>query len=606
MFTTRPTLQGTFGMVSSTHWLASQSAMAVLEDGGNAFDAAVAAGFVLHVVEPHLNGPAGEVPIVLAPAGGPVRVLCGQGVAPAGASVAHYRGLGLDLVPGTGPLAAAVPGAFDAWMVLLRDHGTRTLADVLKYAIGYAEDGHVPVERVGETVETVRELFETEWTSSAEVYLPGGRAPRPGELFRNAALAGTWRRLLSEVAGAGGREAEIEAAREVWRSGFVARALVRQAERPTVDTSGERHVGTLTAADLAGWSATYEEPVTYDWRGWTLCKAGPWSQGPVLLQQLALLPAELPAYGSAAYVHLLVEGCKLAMADREAWYGDAAGVPLDDLLSESYNAARRALVGEKASFELRPGGPGGREPVMSGHARVVASGEGGFDALGVPGAGEPTVARAAAEPEVAPDGGTRGDTCHLDVVDRWGNMVAATPSGGWLQSNPVVPELGFPLGTRLQMAWLEEGLPNALTPGRRPRTTLTPSLALRDGVPVMAFGTPGGDQQDQWQTHFFLSVALRPRVRGGLDLQGAIDAPNWHNDSFPGSFYPRGMRPGSLTVESRMEEAVVEELRRRGHDVTVAGAWTEGRLCAVARDPETGVLSAAANARGMQGYAVGR
>ncbi|MGQ4350694.1 gamma-glutamyltransferase family protein [Streptomyces sp. SAS_275] len=606
MFTTRPTLQGTFGMVSSTHWLASQSAMAVLEDGGNAFDAAVAAGFVLHVVEPHLNGPAGEVPIVLAPAGGPVRVLCGQGVAPAGASVAHYRGLGLELVPGTGPLAAAVPGAFDAWMVLLRDHGTRRLADVLKYAIGYAEDGHVPVERVGETVETVRELFETEWTSSAEVYLPGGRAPRPGELFRNPALAGTWRRLLAEVAGAGGREADIEAAREVWRSGFVARALVRQAERPTVDTSGERHVGTLTAADLAGWSATYEEPVTYDWRGWTLCKAGPWSQGPVLLQQLALLPAELPAYGSAAYVHLLVEGCKLAMADREAWYGDAAGVPLDDLLSESYNAARRALVGEKASFELRPGGPGGREPVMSGHARVVASGAGGFDALGVPGAGEPTVARAAAEPEVAPDGGTRGDTCHLDVVDRWGNMVAATPSGGWLQSNPVVPELGFPLGTRLQMAWLEEGLPNALTPGRRPRTTLTPSLALRDGVPVMAFGTPGGDQQDQWQTHFFLSVALRPRVRGGLDLQGAIDAPNWHNDSFPGSFFPRGMRPGSLTVESRMEEAVVEELRRRGHDVTVAGAWTEGRLCAVARDPETGVLSAAANARGMQGYAVGR
>ncbi|MET8038492.1 gamma-glutamyltransferase [Streptomyces sp. NPDC005345] len=606
MFTTRPTLQGTFGMVSSTHWLASQSAMAVLEDGGNAFDAAVAAGFVLHVVEPHLNGPAGEVPIVLAPAGGPVRVLCGQGVAPAGASVAHYRGLGLDLVPGTGPLAAAVPGAFDAWMVLLRDHGTRTLADILKYAIGYAEDGHVPVERVGETVETVRELFETEWTSSAEVYLPGGRAPRPGELFRNPALAGTWRRLLAEVAGAGGREAEIEAAREVWRSGFVSRALVRQSERPTVDTSGERHVGTLTAADLAGWSATYEEPVTYDWRGWTLCKAGPWSQGPVLLQQLALLPAELPAYGSAAYVHLLVEGCKLAMADREAWYGDVAGVPLDDLLSESYNAARRALVGEKASFELRPGGPGGREPVMSGHARVVASGAGAFDVLGVPGAGEPTVARAAAEPEVAPDGGTRGDTCHLDVVDRWGNMVAATPSGGWLQSNPVVPELGFPLGTRLQMAWLEEGLPNALTPGRRPRTTLTPSLALRDGVPVMAFGTPGGDQQDQWQTHFFLSVALRPRVRGGLDLQGAIDAPNWHNDSFPGSFFPRGMRPGSLTVESRMEEAVVEELRRRGHDVTVAGAWTEGRLCAVARDPETGVLSAAANARGMQGYAVGR
>ncbi|MFF5104295.1 gamma-glutamyltransferase family protein [Streptomyces sp. NPDC000134] len=611
MFTTRPTLQGTFGMVSSTHWLASQSAMAVLEDGGNAYDAAVAGAFVLHVVEPHLNGPAGEVPILIAPAGGEVRVLCGQGVAPAGASVAHYRGLGLDLVPGTGPLAAAVPGAFDAWMLLLRDHGTKSLADVLKYAIGYAEHGHAPVERVGETVATVRELFATRWTSSAEVYLPGGHPPRPGELLRNPALAATWKRLLARTEGAGDREARIEAAREVWRTGFIAEALVRQAARPTLDTSGEHHTGTLTAADLAAWSATYEPPATYDWNGWTVCKAGPWSQGPVLLQQLALLPPELPPYGSADYVHLLVEGCKLAMADREAWYGDAADVPLGDLLSAEYNAARRTLIGPRASFELRPGSPGGRTPRLSAHACVaaVAVPDGAaFDALGI---GEPTVAKSPAspvpgEPDVAADGGTRGDTCHLDVVDRWGNMVAATPSGGWLQSNPVVPELGFPLGTRLQMTWLEEGLPNSLTPGRRPRTTLTPSLALRDGEPVLAFGTPGGDQQDQWQLHFLLAVALRGPVRGGLDLQGAIDAPNWHNDSFPGSFFPRGMRPGSVTMEARTPAEVVAALRRRGHDVLLGDPWSEGRLCAVARDPRTGVLSAAANPRGMQGYAVGR
>ncbi|MEV6401988.1 gamma-glutamyltransferase [Streptomyces bobili] len=608
MFTTRPTLQGTFGMVSSTHWLASQAAMAVLEDGGNAYDAAVAGAFVLHVVEPHLNGPAGEVPVLVAPAGGEVRVLCGQGVAPAGATVAHYRGLGLDLVPGTGPLAAAVPGAFDAWMLLLRDHGTKPLDDVLKYAIGYAEHGHPPVENIGATVETVRELFETEWTSSADLYLPGGEAPRPGRLLRNPALAATWKRLLAETAGARGREARIEAAREVWRTGFIADALVRQAQRPTVDTSGTHHTGTLTAADLAAWSATYEAPATYDHNGWTVCKAGPWSQGPVLLQQLALLPSELPEHGSADHVHLLVEGCKLAMADREAWYGDAAPVPLAELLSAPYNAGRRALIGDRASYELRPGSPGGREPRLSAHARVVATDEPGSIPMG---AGEPTVAKrptspVPGEPETAADGATRGDTCHLDVVDRWGNMVAATPSGGWLQSNPVVPELGFPLGTRLQMTWLEEGLPNSLTPGRRPRTTLTPSLALRDGVPVLAFGTPGGDQQDQWQLHFFLAVAARARVRGGLDLQGAIDAPNWHNDAFPGSFYPRGMRPGSVTVESRMPRAVIEELRRRGHEVTVADAWSEGRLCAVARDPETGILSAAANPRGMQGYAVGR
>ncbi|MGI5479880.1 gamma-glutamyltransferase family protein [Streptomyces lavendofoliae] len=597
MFTTRPTLRGTFGMVSSTHWLASQSAMAVLEEGGNAFDAAVAAGFVLHVVEPHLNGPAGEVPVVLAPAGRPVRVLCGQGPAPAGATITHYRSLGLDLVPGTGPLAAAVPGAFDAWMLLLRDHGTRTLAEVLRYAVDHAENGHPPVERIAGTVETVRALFENEWTSSADVYLPGGRPPAPGRLLRNPALARTWRRLIDEATAAAGddRTGQIEEARRVWREGFVAEALVRQAGRPTMDTSGARHTGTLTAADLAGWSAGYEDPVTYDRDGWTVCKAGGWSQGPVLLQQLALLPDELPPHGSADYVHLLVEGCKLAMADREAWYGDAADVPLDILLSGPYNAGRRALVGETASHQLRPGSPGGRPPRLSDHAMAVARGRAGTGAPACP------TAAGTGEPTVALDGTTRGDTCHIDVVDRWGNMVAATPSGGWLQSNPVVPELGFPLGTRLQMAWLDPGLPNSLTPGRRPRTTLTPSLALRDGVPVMAFGTPGGDQQDQWQLHFLLAV-----THGGLDLQAAIDAPGWHNDSFPGSFHPRGMRPGGLTVESRMDPAVVEDLRRRGHDVTVGGPWTEGRLCAVARDPRTGILSAAADPRGMQGYAVGR
>ncbi|MEU6171485.1 gamma-glutamyltransferase [Streptantibioticus parmotrematis] len=603
MFTTRPTLQGTFGMVSSTHWLASQSAMAVLEDDGNAFDAAVAAAFTLHVVEPHLNGPAGEVPIILAPAGGPVRVLCGQGPAPAAATIAHYTGLGLELVPGTGPLAATVPGAFDAWLLLLRDHGTKSLEDVLKYAIRYAEHGHPAVERIGATVEAVRELFTTEWTTSAELYLPGGRAPAPGALLRNPALARTWRRVIAESDAAGGsRENRLDAARAVWREGFVAEALAAWAARPAMDTSGERHAGVLTGDDLAAWSARYEDPVTYDWNGWTVAKAGPWSQGPVFLQQLALLPEELGSgelpYGSGAFVHTVVEGAKLAFADREAWYGDAADVPLTDLLSPAYNARRRALVGGTASLELRPGRPGGRTPRLAKLRLARAVGPDATDtAMAVPGAGEPTV---------GPDGATRGDTCHLDVVDRHGNMVAATPSGGWLQSSPVVPELGFPLGTRLQMTWLEPGLPSSLTPGRRPRTTLTPSLALRDGQPVLAFGTPGGDQQDQWSLNFFLGVALRERVRGGLDLQGAIDAPNWHTSAFPGSFHPRTTLPGSLTVESRLGERAVAELRARGHRVTVAGPWTEGRLCAVARDPETGVLSAGANPRGAQGYAVGR
>ncbi|MDT8913324.1 gamma-glutamyltransferase [Amycolatopsis sp. PS_44_ISF1] len=594
MVTTRPTLQGTFGMVSSTHWLASASAMAVLEDGGNAYDAATAAAFVLHVVEPHLNGPGGDVPMIIAPAGGTPRVLCGQGPAPAGATIEHYTGLGLDLVPGTGPLAAPVPGAFDAWLLLLRDHGTRSLRAVLGHAIGYAANGHPAVERVGATVEAVRELFETEWTTSAELYLRDGKAPAAGALLKNPALAGTWQRLLTEAEAAGpGRETQIDAARRIWREGFIGEAIAGFAAKPAMDTSGERHAGTLTGQDLATFEATYEDPVTHTWNGWTIAKPGPWSQGPVFLQQLALLPGELD-YATPDYYHTLIEGTKLAMADREAWYGDRADVPLETLLSPQYSETRRGLIGEQASHELRPGRPDGREPRL---ARAVGSGRAGGSVAAPAGAGEPTVAE---------DGATRGDTCHVDVVDRWGNLISATPSGGWLQSNPVIPGLGFPLGTRLQMAWLDPGLPNSLAPGQRPRTTLSPSLALRDGVPVLAFGTPGGDQQDQWSLHFLLAVALRGPVRGGLDLQGAIDAPNWHTDSFPSSFYPRAMSPGGVTVESRIGAAAITALERRGHLVTVAGPWSEGRLCAVARDPGSGVLSAAANSRGMQGYAAGR
>ncbi|WP_236791350.1 gamma-glutamyltransferase family protein [Amycolatopsis sp. GM8] len=592
MFQTRPTLQGTFGMVSSTHWLASAAAMAVLEDDGNAYDAAVAAAFVLHVVEPHLNGPAGEVPMIIAPAGAAPKVLCGQGPAPAGATIEHYTSLGLALVPGTGPLAAAVPGAFDAWLLLLRDHGTKSLDEVLKYAIGYAENGHPAVERIGATVETVRELFETEWTSSAEIYLRDGKSPAPGALLKNTALAATWRRLLAEATGPS-REARIDAARKVWREGFIAEAIAAHAAQATMDTSGERHAGTLTGQDLASFEASYEDPATYTRNGWTIAKPGLWSQGPAFLQQLALLPGELD-YATPDYYHTLIEGTKLVMADREAWYGDSADVSLETLLSAGYNDSRRALIGEHASRELRPGRPDGREPRLSKHAERVIAG----DTIATPaGAGEPTVAK---------NGATRGDTCHVDVVDRWGNMIAATPSGGWLHSNPAIPGLGFPLGTRLQMAWLDPGLPNSLAPGKRPRTTLSPSLALRDGVPVMAFGTPGGDQQDQWSTHFFLAVTLREKVRNGLDLQGAIDAPNWHTESFPGSFYPRAMTPGAVSVESRIGDDVIAALKARGHDVTVGEPWSEGRLCAVARDPETGVLSAAANPRGMQGYAAGR
>jgi gamma-glutamyltranspeptidase / glutathione hydrolase len=606
VFTTRPELAGTFGMVASTHWLASAAGMATLEAGGNAFDAAVAAGFTLQVVEPHLNGPGGEVPVLFARspraatgAGVPV-VLSGQGVAPAGATIEAYSQLGLDLVPGTGLLAATVPGAVGAWLTLLRDHGTLPLDAVLRFAIEYAEHGHPLLPRVAATVASVSEHFRTHWPTSAATWLaPDGALPTAGRLFRNPVLASTYRRLLDAARGPS-REAQIDAARAAWYTGFVAEAIDEFSRSPVMDDSGRPHRGFLTGEDLASWTPTYEPPVSVDWRGWTLAKAGPWSQGPALLQALAMLDGHPAAGAGAGYgagsadadlVHASVEAVKLAMADREAWYGDTAEAPVDDLLSSSYTEQRRALISDRASTDLRPGSPGGRPPRLP--AFVTSTSAGLRPSVGtMAGVGEPTVDTR---------GTTRGDTCHVDVVDRWGNIVSATPSGGWLQSSPVIPSLGFALGTRAQMFWLEPGLPNSLLPGKRPRTTLTPSLALRGGVPTLAFGTPGGDQQEQWQLCFWLAHVL-----GGLDLQAAIDAPAWHTTSFPSSFYPRDMTPGELVIESRIGEDVIADLRRRGHAVSVADGWSLGRLSAVSIDPETGVLRAGANPRGMQGYAVGR
>jgi len=594
-FTTRPTLRGTFGMVSSTHWLASQAAMGMLERGGNAFDAAVTAGFVLHVVEPHLNGPGGEVPAIVATAQDPTpKVLCGQGPAPAGATIAHFRSLGMDLIPGAGPLAAAVPGAVDAWLLLLREHGTLTLAEVLEPAIDYADAGHPLVGRVVDTVTAVRSLFEEHWPTSAQLWLRDGRPPTAGELFANPAYARTLRRLVQAGLAAGGdREAQIEAARRAWGTGFVADEIDRFSRRPFQDSSGRPHAGLVTGDDMAAYSATWEEPVTLDWHGYSVAKTSFWGQGPVLLETLAVLDAlgDPGAYDPATAfgIHAQVEALKLAFADREAWYGDGADVPAKALLSREYARERAALIGDRASWELRPGRPDGAQPRLPAHVRAgaVRSADRSDATTG--------------EPTVQSDGVTRGDTCHVDVVDRWGNMISATPSGGWLQSSPTIPELGFPLGTRLQMFWLEEGLASSLAPGRRPRTTLSPTMVHRDGQPVLACGTPGGDQQDQWQLPFLLRHLV-----GGQTLQEAIDAPAFHTVGLPESFYPRDMEPGVLVVEDRLDEATVAALRAYGHEVRVSDAWSLGRLCAVSRDPATGVLAAGANPRGMQGYACGR
>ncbi len=589
--TTRPTLRGTFGMVSSTHWLASQAAMAQLEAGGNAFDAAVAGAFVLHVVEPHLNGPGGDVPAIFATADGQAAtVLCGQGPAPAGASIEHYRRLGLDLVPGSGPLAACVPGAVEAWLRLGRDHGLRPLRDVLSYAAGYARQGHPLLPAAAATVARMDRMFTEHWPTSAARWIPDGRLPRAWELVRDPAYADVLDRLVTIGEAAGrDREVQYDAARRAWREGFVAEAIDAFQRRPFVDSSGEAHAGVLTGSDLAEWTATYEPAAVGRFRDYEIAKTDLWGQGPVLLQSLAMLdrlPDEALNPSTADGVHVTTEVLKLAFADREAWYGDSGDVTVSELLDPVYVEQRLALVGEQASADLRPGSPGGRTPRLAQHV--------------LPHSPAPT-ASGLGEPTVSWSGESMGDTCHLDVVDRWGNIISATPSGGWLQSSPTVPELGFCLGSRMQMFWLDEGLPSSLTPGRRPRTTLSPTLVLRDGVPVLACGTPGGDQQDAWQLPFLLRHLV-----AGLDLQEAIDAPTFHTMSVPSSFYPREMSPGELVVEDRLGDDVIEALASRGHVMTRTGPWELGRLCAVERDPETCLLSAGANPRGAQGYAVGR
>src|SRR5512142_334936 len=620
-FTTRPELAGTFGMVASTHWLASAAGMAVLEHGGNAFDAAVATGLVLQVVEPHLNGPGGEVPgIAHHAARGETFVLCGQGTAPAAATPEAFAALGLDLVPGSGLLAACVPGSFGAWMLMLREFGTLRLRDVMGYAIGYAAGGYPLVPAISWGIASVAELFRDHWPSSAEVYLPGGHPPAPGSLFANPALAATYQRILEEAeAASADRDEQIEAAKRAYYEGFVAEAIAAYvASAEVMDVTGEPHRGLLSYADLAGWHPRLEAPLTYDFGGLTVCKTKPWGQGPVFLQQLALLDGfDLAAMdpGSADFIHAVTECGKLAFADREAWYGDPdfTDVPVKALLSAEYAESRRPLAGPEASAELRPGSPEGRVPRLPDFVTRAFAGVGDDGSVSPvmdveppaprldPGTGEPTMRTSGPGPKDPKTEASyrAGDTCHLDVADRFGNMVSATPSGGWLQSSPVIPGLGFPLGTRAQMFWLEEGLPSSLAPRTRPRTTLSPSLALREGRPYLAFGTPGGDQQDQWSLLFFLN-----HVAFGMNLQQAIDYPAFHSAHMPSSFYPRQAQPRGLDIESRAGAPVIDELRRRGHLVNVRPAWSLGRMSAVTR--RNGVLYAAANPRGMQGYAAGR
>ena len=599
-FTTRPEIVGNFGIVTSTHWVASAVGMSILEKGGNAFDAAVATGFTLQVVEPHLNGPGGEVPLILAPNNKDPIVICGQGVAPEQATLKSFNDLGLNIVPGSGLLPAVVPGAFDAWMLLLLNFGTMSLRDVLEPSIDIATKGYHLVPNIINTIKSVEELFRNEWTSSAEIYLPGGRLPQEGDFFTNKKMAETYLKIIKEAEGKSrDKKEQINQAREIWSKGFIAEEIENYCKNNHVmDTTESKHKGLLTADDIANWSASIEKPLSYDYKNYTVCKTGPWGQGPTFLQQLALLKKfDLDALDekSPEFVHLVVEATKLAFADREAFYGDTNfnEIPMDILLSEQYNIQRRSLISGKASMEVRPG----NIPGFGGEVSVRPKGTTpeSFSKFDI---GEPTVARFD-EPNPNSLGDTKGDTTHFDIIDKWGNMIAGTPSGGWLQSSPIIPELGFCLSNRGQMFWLDDKSPACIGPKRRPRTTLSPSLALKDGVPYMVFGTPGGDQQDQWSLHLFLR-----HVHFGLNLQEAIDAPGFSTAHFPNSFYPRETDIGHLAVEGRFPSKTIDELKKKGHKISVDTEWSLGRMTAASK--ENGILKGAANPRFMQGYAIGR
>jgi gamma-glutamyltranspeptidase / glutathione hydrolase len=578
-FATRPVLQGTLGMVAAGHYLASAIGLSILEKGGNAVDAGIAAGFAVALLKPQSVGIGGEVPILIHLADQKRSVaINGQGWAPRAATIQWFRDHNVDLIPSDGFLPATVPAQFASWCTALQDFGTLSLAEVLGPAVDLAEGGFPIYSALRNGVLKVIERFKTEWPTSAALYLQNGQMPPDGTLHRNPEWARSLKGAIdaSLRANSSGRDASIRAAIDYFYTGPIAQKAVQFSSNNAFgDGSGEAHKGLLALEDFADYGARgtqVEDPVRLEYRGVEVLKCGPWSQGPVFLQQLKLLEGfDLRQLGhnTADYLHVYLEATKLAFADRERYYGDPefVDVPLGLLLSEEYNAERRELIDQRrASLEQRPGSLAMAAAPRAGDRWPVVS----------------------------------GDTTHVDAVDRWGNLFSATPSGGWIGSSPVVEGLGFPLGTRGQMFYLHPRHANALAPGKRPRTTLTPSLALRSGEPWLAFGTPGGDQQDQWTVQFFLNV-----VDFGMELQEALDAPTVQSTHFPGSFYPHASTPGGVRAESRISPEVLDGLRSRGHKVDLDGPWSHGQVTAVARE-RNGVLSGAASPRGRVAYVMGR
>ena len=569
----RPTIMGTRHMVAATQYLAAEAGFRILEAGGNAIDAGCAAGIALGVVQPEFVNVAGVAPIIIYSAPeNRVITIPGLGTWPQALDRDYFMKRHGGKIP-QGIMRTVVPAAPDAWITALERFGTMSFGDVAQSAIGFARDGF-PVYPLMSEVITEHEAEYRMYPSNIALYLPQGRPPQPGEVFVQKALAATLQHMADQEAAAGhrGREAGLAAARDAFYRGDIARAIVKHQKE---------NGGLLSADDLANYHSGFEEPVDTAFGDIRLFACGPWCQGPSLLQTLNLLDgAELRKLGhnSTDYLHRITEAVKLAFADREAYFGDprVIDVPIEALLSRDYARQRREMIRPDRAWPEMP---------LAGDPRMLTAERASQGAPLVP-------ERAFSAPEL--------DTSHVAVVDKHGNVFAATPSDGSYNA-PVIPELGIIPSPRGSQNWGDPDHPSGVAPGKRPRLTPSPAIAIEPGKMKMPFGTPGGDVQTQAMLQVFLNIHLF-----GMEVQEAVEAPRVASYSFPSSFEPHAYHPGLLNIESRIDKATGEALGRLGHKIGWWPDWTwlAGAVCTVVADEQSGVLKGGADPR-RPSYAVG-
>jgi gamma-glutamyltranspeptidase / glutathione hydrolase len=579
--TLKPLVAGKRGVVAAGHPLVAEAGLRILEKGGTAVDAGVATIFAASVVEMTSFGAGSECPILIKLKDGPVVAINGDGIAPELATVDFYKRLRRDdprlvtvgtggIIPTFGPLSAIVPSAMDSLLLALQKYGTMTLSEVIQPAIELAQ-GFPLDDLPARSIARAQPVWE-KWPDTARVYMPGGHLPKAGEIFVQADLARTFQSLADiERQNAGkGREAAIEAVRGYFYRGPVAKLISDFCKQAGC---------LLREGDFAAYHARVEEPLKTTYRGIVVYKVGFWSQSPVLLENLNLLEGfDLKSMGhnSADYIHTVVEVMKLGYADRDAYYGDPdfSEIPMQ-LISKAYATVRRPLINpEKASAEPVPGDPVGLQPRAS--ADFVRS-------------------------RYSDRNGGHEDTTCVNVVDKFGNMLSATPSGASIPA-VIAADTGIPLSHRAESFVLTPGHPNQLAPHKRPRITLTPTIALRDGKPWLAFSAPGGDSQDQALLQVFLNV-----VDFGMNPQEAVEAPRFNSEAMYSSFNSHPDQPRVLDVETRISNAVLQALRERGHKLATPGTWDDPMSTyayawptVVEYDPVTGVIATGADVRGYR------